>query len=853
MLSRATGQSRIVAIGLVIAALACFCAGAMAAPKFARTTGNWSTAGNWSSVSCAAAGATTAPTAADDVTICNNITITVNVASQAGSVTIATGANASGLTLNNSLTVTNASGGSGNVTINGSSGGVTRQIAVGTQTLTVTGNVAINGGSSNNSSSQINVSTGKVTVNGNVTLTGGTTATRDALLTVTGAPAVAGNGINIDGNLSIVSSVATSSTVSIGAANGVINVGGNVTNGDTLTVGAGLFSATNAASTFRTDNSGNTTNIVTSTTVTSGTLSIAGNAIVAGGTANPSGATMSVTTGAINISGDLSITAGSNTNTSATASVTTGRITVGGTTTVTGGAEAGRNALLTASNVPAASPSMSLGNLTIVTSAAGGVGTGAVTMTAAGVINVSGNVNNGGTVTIGTGAFNVTGASSTYDNNSAVVAATTTISSGSLNLSGATPTLSIATGDTMTVSTTGSITVGNPATDTGTVTNAGTITLTAGGTFTANGDFTSSGTFTNTAAGQLALNGGSSSISGTFNRGTGTVTMGGSATQDLSASGLTLNNLTINNTSGVTLSSNVAVAGTLNMNGAATVLTPAAGVVVSGAGTLTGTGTVQVTRVSGTNDFSTQYTITNKTFTNLTVEYAGASAQQVSNVAYTRLKINNPSGVSLPGADVTATTLLTLTSGAVTTSTNNLIVSTATCPGSVSRTGGWVAGNLRLSVPGGGASPTCVWDIGDSAGYRPFTIAFTNVTTAGTVTAQVSQAAGDHPNIGTSTSDSALTVNRYWTITSATTVFASATATFTWLGGDVDSGADQASFVIGRYNAGWTYFTTTPGSNTASSAITAAQMPAPRAWPSSSVDCGFTFTKMISMAAHCAS
>ena len=71
--------------------------------------------------------------------------------------------------------------------------------------------------------------------------------------------------------------------------------------------------------------------------MTSGTLTIAGNVTVAGGTVDPSGATMSVTTGTVAIGvlpgtlRNLSITAGSNTNTNATVSLTSGRFTVTGT------------------------------------------------------------------------------------------------------------------------------------------------------------------------------------------------------------------------------------------------------------------------------------------------------------------------------------------------------------------------------------------------------------------------------------------------------------------------------------------------------------------------------------------
>jgi len=483
-----------------------------AAAYFTRVAGpmNWNANGSWSTVACGGASAGAAfPTAADDVTICNGMTITVDAVAgrAANSVTIAGGANASTLTFaaGSSLAVTN------NVVIGAPTAAVNKQITVLTGTLTVGTTVTATAGNTNGSFSQLTATSGSITIGGNVTLTGGTTATRDALLSV-------GSGIiTINGGLIINATVAASSSATITAAGGRITVNGaaGVTNGDTVSVGVGTFSVTNAAATFTTTNAA----IVSSTTVTSGTLAIAGNASVTGGATNPSGATMSVTTGILTVGGTLGITAGSNTNTSATTSVTTGRITVTGNTTLTGGAAAGRNALLTATGIPAVvGNGINLnGTLDIVTTAAGTVASAAVSMTAAGAINVVGTVNNGGTVTIGTGTFSVTNVASTYNNNSAVVVALTTISTGTLTVAG---NLTNGTSETITLTGAGNINVAGNWSNSGTFTYS-TSTVTFNGTTAQTLGGTAATTFynltINKTAGDVTITSASAALSPTVN------------------------------------------------------------------------------------------------------------------------------------------------------------------------------------------------------------------------------------------------------------------------------------------------------------------------------------------------
>lgn len=216
-----------------------------------------------------------------------------------------------------------------------------------------------------------------------------------------------------------------------------------------------------------------------------------------------------------------------------------------------------------------------------------------------------------------------------------------------------------------------------------------------------NGDLTTSGTVTATASGALTINGnlsigagttfnagssthqlrGNFSRSGTFNHGGGTFSFDGTAAQSISGTP-TFNNLTIANTSAaVSVNSNISVSTNLVINANA-VLSPAVGVTIGGGGTLSGNGTARVSAVGTASDFNSQYTITSKTLTNLTVEFAGASAQTVTPTTYGGLTINNSSGVTLGAGTTTVGGTLNLATGTLTVGSQTLALNGPTIAGS---------------------------------------------------------------------------------------------------------------------------------------------------------------------------
>jgi hypothetical protein len=182
--------------------------------------------------------------------------------------------------------------------------------------------------------------------------------------------------------------------------------------------------------------------------------------------------------------------------------------------------------------------------------------------------------------------------------------------------------------------------------------------------------------------------------------------------------------------------------------------------------------------------------------------FAGPAAQSIdvegtfSNTSNATVDVNNSAGVSLV-ANLTLNGPVTFTSGRLNTGASTLSLSTTSNTSGSAQGTGWVNGTLTKNYAAGAFSNTL--SVGDAATYAPIDVAGTGAGASFSLTA--TSAAGDDPNIASSTIDPTRSVNRHWTLVPANATGATWSATFDFPSSDLDGTADPSTF-IGRVWSG---------------------------------------------------
>ncbi len=521
-----------------------------------------------------------------------------------------------------------------------------------------------------------------------------------------------------------------------------VTIGSNTSNAKSLTLSASTASLTvGGYITINKPSSNTTTNALN---VNAGTVTVYGNVTLAGTTGTASRVSrINVTTGTLTIGGNLVFTAGVDANNVLDLSGGAATVNLAGAFTATVGTLLeGTSSTFNYNGTAAQTVRLNVGNIDYYNLHLNNTSASSATLNAnVTTANVFGNlrVQSG---TLNDGGFTIAGgAGDTFEvaNGATIVYTTNTWVSGFTRTFGPTSTVEYARN--------GAQDVANENYGHLTLRGSNTKTLPAG-TLNVAGNLTMGGTA------DLDHNG-------------GTVNMNGSGAQTISLNAVNsiLNNLTIANTgAGVTASGDVSLEGNFTNNG---VFSPGTSTFI-----LAGNNPQAIGGTSAT------------TFYNLTANNTDGAVNDI-----------------VLDLDTTVNNTLTFIAGNIYTGSNTLIIGNTAggCDAAGAAANRHVIGNLRKSFTA--SQLDCTFEIGSGTLYTPVRVVFDSVTTPGTVTA--STTSGDHPNIATSSINSAQSVNRYWTLTQdGGLAFGSYTATFNYNASELDGGVTPDNFVVQRYESG---------------------------------------------------
>lgn len=174
-------------------------------------------------------------------------------------------------------------------------------------------------------------------------------------------------------------------------------------------------------------------------------------------------------------------------------------------------------------------------------------------------------------------------------------------------------------------------------------------------------------------------------------------------------------------------------------------------------------------------------------------------------------------GVVTLGSNVNINGALALTNGIVTMGSNTLVI---TSTGSVTRTAGWINGNLQKNVVAG-TSIARSFEIGNSTVYTPVSLTFSTVSAAGDLLVTTTSPLSLQPNLASLDLDATVAIDRYFTLSNVNTLaFDSYEGTFHFNAADIIGGANTSNLKVGVYGgSSWTYPTVGTLNSTNSSAI----------------------------------